>query len=69
MKGKHLKKLEIIEALKDMTKDIKLFFNFLMTIVQLPLNHRIRAAFPAAGLFITEMRTRLSDRIIDHLCF
>jgi hypothetical protein len=68
MKGKHLsKELEIFEATGEKNTNIKLLFNALKTVP--PTSIESERAFSAAGLFITKMRTRLSDCSIDHLCF
>ncbi|XP_023230454.1 uncharacterized protein LOC111641584 [Centruroides sculpturatus] len=59
--------IEIFEATGEKTHNICLLLNALKTIP--PTSIESERAFSAAGLFITKLRTRLSDRSIDHLCF
>ncbi|XP_065682373.1 zinc finger BED domain-containing protein 3-like [Hydra vulgaris] len=72
--------LENISNLKNLTKEIKLFeatgkrsesleriYSTLMTIK--PTSIESERAFSAAGLFMGKIRSRLSDKSIDCLCF
>lgn len=65
---KHLKKeLEIFEITNERTKNITLLLDALNTIP--PTSIESERAFSAAGLFVTKIRSRLSDMSINHLCF
>ena len=65
---KHLQKeLNIFEVTGEKTNNIRFLIDALKTVP--PTSIESERAFSAAGLFITNLRTRLSDRSIDHLSF
>lgn len=67
-RSQHLsKELDIFEATGERTQNITLLLDALKTIP--PTSIESERAFSAAGLFITKLRTRLSDRSVDTLCF
>ncbi len=61
------KEMNVYEATGKRTENLTLLFNALSTIP--PTSIESERAFSALGLFITKIRTRLSDKSIDHLCF
>lgn len=61
------KEFDIFDSTGERTRNISLLLNGLKTIP--PTSIESERAFSAAGLFLTKIRTRLSDRCIDHLCF
>ena len=64
----HLKKeFALFEATGQKGKKIECLLNALKTIP--PTSIESERAFSAAGIFITKLRTRLSDKCIDHFCF
>lgn len=66
--GKYFgKELEVFEATGDRTLNITNLLNSLKSIP--PTSVESELAFSAAGLFVTKMRTRLSDRSVDCLCY
>lgn len=66
--GKYFgKELEVFEATGDRTLNITNLLNSLKSIP--PTSVESERAFSAAGLFVTKMRTRLSDRSVDCLCY
>ena len=65
---KHLQKeLNIFEVTGEKTNNIRFLIDALKTIPRTSIESE--RAFSAAGLFITKLRTILSDRSIDHLSF
>ena len=59
--------LDIFEATGEMTTRIKSLFDALKTIP--PTSIESERAFSAVGLFVTKLRTRLSDKSINNLSF
>lgn len=66
--GNHFgKDLEVFEATSERTPNITNLLNLLKSIP--PTSVESKRVFSAAGLFVTKMRTRLSDRRVDCLCY
>lgn len=61
------KELRVFEATGERTQNLNIIYNALMSIP--PTSVESERVFSTAGLFITKMRTRLSDRSINCLCF
>lgn len=61
------KEMVIFEATKKRTNNLEKLYNALMTIP--PTSIESERAFSAAGLFVTKIRSKLSDGAIDNLCF
>lgn len=66
-KGQHLaKEFDVFESTGQRTTNITLLLDALKTVP--PTSVESERAFSAAGLFVTKLRTRLSDRSVDRLC-
>ena len=66
--SKHLEKeLRVFEATGERTTNITNLLNSLKSIP--PTSVESERDFPAAGLFISKIRSRLSDKSVDFLCF
>ncbi|XP_065659760.1 uncharacterized protein LOC136083825 [Hydra vulgaris] len=61
------KKMLVYEATGKRTANLELLFNALETIP--PTSVESERAFSAAGLFVTKIRSRMSDDLLDTLCF
>lgn len=61
------KEMNIFEVTGKRTDNLEKLYNALMTIP--PTSVESERAFSAAGLFITKIRSSLSDSAIDNLCF
>lgn len=61
------KEMKIFEATGKRTDNLEKLYNALKTIP--PTSIESERAFSAAGLFITKIRSSLSDSAIDNLCF
>lgn len=59
--------LQFYEVTKSRTENLNILYNALLTIP--PTSIEAERAFSAAGYFISKLRTNLSDRNIDCLCF
>ena len=64
---RHVFELDVFEATGQQTANITLLYESLKTVP--PTSVESERAFSAAGLFVTELRTRLSDSSLDHLSF
>lgn len=65
---KHIgKEFSVFEATGDRTQNLEKLFQALNSVP--PTSVEAERAFSAAGLFITKLRSKLSDRSIDCLCF
>ena len=67
MKYSELVNFNIFEATGEMTMTIKRLFDALKSIP--PTSIEAERAFSAVGLFITKLRTRLTDKSINNLSF
>ena len=66
-KDKHLaKEFDLFDATGQRTTNIDLLLYALKSIS--PTSVESERSFSAAGLFVTKLRTRLSDRSVDRLC-
>ena len=66
-KDKHLaKEFDIFDATGQQITNIDLLLDALKSIS--PTSVESERSFSAAGLFVTKLRTRLSDRSVDKLC-
>ena len=66
-KDKHLaKEFDLFDATGQRTTNIYLLLDALKSIT--PTSVESERSFSAAGLFVTKLRTRLSDRSVDLLC-
>ena len=61
------KEFNVFAATEVRTPNLELLYNTLLTIP--PTSVEAERAFSAAELFITKLRSRLSDNSIDALCF
>lgn len=65
---KHIgKEFSVFEATGERTQNLEKLFQALSSVP--PTSVEAERAFSAAGLFITKLRSKLSDRSIDCLCF
>ena len=64
---KHIsKELEVFEVTSERTKNIDLLYDAIQSVP--PTSVESERAFSAAGIFVTKLRTRLSDKSINAIC-
>ena len=62
-----LQEMKVYEATGKRTPNLELLYQALKSIP--PNSVEAERAFSATGLFVSKLRTRLTDRSIDHMCF